>query len=108
MKGVLYLSEMVQLNPLFGYPLNTDTSLLQTVFFVPGETQEKKNGFLFLDILGYLKNTHKNPKFGRVRQVPVRELGWKFSGWDLSHFAKFGIFMGALKHPKMGIRYFFL
>ena len=27
--------------------------------------------FPFLDILGYLKNTHKNPKFGRVRQVPV-------------------------------------
>ena len=32
----------------------------------------KNNGFPFLDILGYLKNTHKNPKFGRVRQVPVR------------------------------------
>ena len=30
----------------------------------------KNNGFPFLDILGYLKNTHKNPKFGRVRQVP--------------------------------------
>ena len=29
----------------------------------------KNNGFPFLDILGYLKNTHKNPKFGRVRQV---------------------------------------
>ena len=34
-----------------------------------------------------LNNTHKNPKFGRVRQFPV---------WDLSHFAKFGIFMGIL------------
>ena len=53
----------------------------------------KNNGFPFLDILGYLKNTHKNPKFGRVRQVPIRELGWKFPGWDLSHFAKFGIFI---------------
>ena len=50
----------------------------------------------FLDILGYLKNTHKNPKFGRVRQVPIRELGWEFPGWDLSRFAKFGIFMGIL------------
>ena len=49
-----------------------------------------------MDILGYLKNTHKNPKFGRVRQVPIRELGWEFRGWDLSHFAKFGIFMGIL------------
>jgi len=35
----------------------------------------KNNRFPFLDILGYLKNTHKNPKFGRVRQVPIRELG---------------------------------
>ena len=56
----------------------------------------KNNRFPFLDILGYLKNTHKNPKFGRVRQVPTRELGWEFSGWDLSHFAKFGILMGIL------------
>ena len=38
-------------------------------------SQEKNNGFPFLDLLGYLKNTHKNPKFGTVRQVPVRELG---------------------------------
>ena len=45
-----------------------------------------------MDILGYLKNTHKNPKFGRVRQVPTRELGWEFPGWDLS----LGIFMGIL------------
>ena len=56
----------------------------------------KNNGFPFLDILGYLKNTHINPKFGKVRQVPIRELGWEFPGWDLSHFAKFGIFMGIL------------
>ena len=56
----------------------------------------KNNRFPFLDILGNLKNTHKNPKFGRMRQVPIRELGWEFPGWDLSHFAKFGIFMGIL------------
>ena len=56
----------------------------------------KNNGFPLLDILGYLKNTHKNPKFGRVRQVPIWELSWEFPGWDLSHFAKFGIFMGIL------------
>ena len=68
----------------------------------------KNNRFPFLDIFGYLKNTHKNPKFGRVRQVPIRELGWEFPGWDLSHFAEFGIFMGTLKYPKMGIRHFFL
>ena len=53
----------------------------------------KNNGFPFLDIFGYLKNTHKNPKFGRVRQV---QLSWEFPAWDLSHFAKFGIFMGIL------------
>ena len=58
----------------------------------------KNNGFPLLDILGYryLKNSHKNPKFGRVRQVPIWELSWEFPGWDLSHFAKFGIFMGIL------------
>ena len=54
--------------------------------FITGKT----NGFSFLDILGYLKNTHKNPK------VPTWELSWEFPGWDLSHFAKFGIFMGIL------------
>ena len=29
----------------------------------------KNNRFPFWDILGYLKNTHKNPNFGKVRQV---------------------------------------
>ena len=56
----------------------------------------KNNGFPFLDILGNLKNSRKNPKFGRVRQVPIRKLDWEFPGWDLSHFAKFGIFMSIL------------
>ena len=56
----------------------------------------KNNGFPFLDILGYLKNTHKNPKFGKVRQVPTREFPTKFPDWDLSHSSKFGIFMGIL------------
>ena len=60
------------------------------------EITGKNNGFPFLDIFGYLKNTHKNTKFGSVRQVPIRDLGWEFPGWDLSHFAKFGIFMGIL------------
>ena len=64
-------------------------------FFIP-VSQEKNSRFPFLDILGYLKNTNKNPKFGRVKQVPVRELGWEFPGWELSHFAKFGIFIGIL------------
>ena len=77
-----------------------------------GSITEKNNRFPFLDILGYLKNTHKNPTFGRVRQVPIRELGWEFPCWDLSHCGKFGIFMGyslnTLKYPNMGFRYFFL
>ena len=49
------------------------------------QEHREKNGFPFLDILGYLKNTHKNPKFGRVRQVPIWELSWEFPDWDLSH-----------------------
>ena len=56
----------------------------------------KNNGFPFLDILRYLKNTHKNPKFGKVRQVPTREFPTKFPDWDLSHSSKFGIFVGIL------------
>ena len=56
----------------------------------------KNNGFPFLDILGYLKNTHKNPKFGKVRQVPTREFPTKFPDWDLSHSSKFEIFVGIL------------
>ena len=56
----------------------------------------KNNGFPFLDILGYLKNTHKNPKFGKVRQVPTREFLTKFPDWDLPHSSKFGIFVGIL------------
>ena len=56
----------------------------------------RNNGFPFLDILGYLKNTHKNSKFGKVSQVPTREFPTKFPGWDLSHSSKFGIFVGIL------------
>ena len=74
---------------------NKDSFLYVLIVFLIIYTG-KNNGFPFLDILGCLKNTHKNPKFGRVRQVPIRELGWEFPGWDLSHFAKFGIFMGIL------------
>ena len=56
----------------------------------------KNNGFPILDILGYLKNTHKNPTFGKVRQVPTGEFPTKFPYWDLSHSSKFGIFVGIL------------
>ena len=60
------------------------------------DTTGKNNRFPFLDIFGYLKNTHKNPKFGKVRQVPTREFPTKFPDWDLSHSSKFGIFVGIL------------
>ena len=56
----------------------------------------KSKGFPFLDILGYLKNTHKNPKIGKVRQVQTMEFPTKFPDWDLSHSSKFGIFVGIL------------
>ena len=54
-----------------------------------------------MDILGYLKNTHKNPKFGRVRQIPIREFPTKFPNWDLSHSPKFGILWVFFKYPKI-------
>ena len=77
-------------------PLNLklDTRL-HTIFDTVPYTG-KNNRFPFLDILGYLKNTHENPKFGEVRQVPTGEFPTKFSGWDLSHSSKFGIFVGIL------------
>ena len=71
------------LSPSVYRPLNKS----QCMAFFTG----KNNGFPFLDIFGYLKNTHKNPKFGKVRQVPT-----KFPDWDLSHSSKFGIFVGIL------------
>ena len=44
------------------------------------ELTGKNNRFPILDVLGYLKNTNKNPKFGKVRQVPTREFPTKFPG----------------------------
>ena len=58
----------------------------------------------FLDIFGYLKNTYKNPKFSKVRQVPTREFPTKFPDWYLSHSSKFGIFVLI---PKNGNTLFF-
>ena len=61
----------------------------------------KNSRFPFLDILEYLTNTHKNTKFGKVRQVPTREFPTKFSDWDLSHSSKFRILWGFFKYPKI-------
>ena len=52
-----------------------------------------------IPIFGYFrvfKDTYKNPKFGKVRQVPTREFPTMFPDWDLSHSSKFGIFVGIL------------
>ena len=89
--------------------LQTSLSLLELL--VNNLVTGKNNRFPLLDILRYLKNTHKNPKFGKARQVPTREFPNKFPDWDLSHSFKFGIFVGSsfntLKYPKTGICYFF-
>ena len=71
----------------------------------------KRNGFPFLDILGYLKNTHKNPKFGKEtspnqvipNQVPWLGLVSLFKIWNFCRYS-----LNSLKYPKMGIGYFFL
>ena len=49
------------------------------------------------------KNTHKNPKFERVRQVPIRELGWEFPDWDLSHFKSVIFFLSIYSVPSICI-----
>ena len=63
-------------------------------------------------ILGYLKNTQKNLKFGKVRQVPTRGFPTKFPDWDSVSFFQIWDFCGhslnTLKYTKMGICYFFL
>ena len=75
------------------------------------ELTGKNNGCPFLDILTYLKNTHKNPKFGKVRQIPTREFPTKVPDWDLSHPSKLGGFLWVFfKFPKIsknGNRLFF-
>ena len=74
---------------------------IRTTAMVTATVTGKNNGFPILDILGYLENTHKNPKFGRVRQIPIREFPTKFPNWDLSHSPEFGIFWVFFKYPKI-------
>ena len=47
-----------------------------------GTTQEKNNRFPFLDILGYLKNTHKNPNQGTWLGIPWLGLVSLCQIWD--------------------------
>ena len=61
----------------------------------------KNNRFPFLDIFGYLKNTHKKPKFGRVRQVPTGNLvGNSLVGTCLT-LPKLGFLWVFFKYPKV-------
>ena len=62
-----------------------------------------------MEILGYLKNTHKNPKFGRVSPNQGTWLGIPWLGlvslcqiWDFC-----GCSLNTLKYPILGICYFF-
>ena len=57
--------------------------------------------FPILDILGYLKNTHKNPKFGKVRQVPTREFPTKFPDWTCLTLPNLGFLWVFFKYPKI-------
>ena len=77
------------------FPQELTKQMPSKVLFV-GKFTGKNNRLPILDILGYLKNTHKNPKFGKLRQDPIRKFPTKFPGWDLSHSSKFGIFVGIL------------
>ena len=61
----------------------------------------KNNRFPFLDILGNLKNTHKNPKFGRVRQVPIWELSWEFLVGTCLTLPNLGFLWVFFKYPKI-------
>ena len=69
--------------------------------FVRYVSQEKITDSQYWIFLGQLKKSHKNPKFGKVRQVPTREFPTKFPDWDLSYSSKFGIFVVFFKYPKI-------
>ena len=50
-------------------------------------------------MFGYFRKFKEYPQKSQIwksETSPNQELGWEFPGWDLSHFAKFGIFMGIL------------
>ena len=55
-------------------------------------TQEKITGSHFW----VFKEYPQKSQIWKSETSPIWELGWEFPGWDLSHFAKFGIFMGIL------------
>ena len=76
-------------------------------------TTGKNNRFPFLDILGYLKNTYKNPKFSWKSETGPNQGTWLGIPWlgldslcQIWDFYRYSL--NTLKYPKMGIRYFFL
>ena len=79
---------------------------VKLTFFAPWKSGPtihtgKNNGFPFLDIFGCLKNTHKNPKFGKVRQVPTREFPTKFPDWTCLTLPNLGFLWVFFKYPKI-------
>ena len=67
----------------------------------------KNNWFSFLDILGYLKNTHKNPKFGKSQPGNSQPSFLIGTCLTLLNLGFYGYSLNTLKYPKMGICYFF-
>ena len=66
-----------------------------------------------MDFLGYLKNTHKNPKLEEWDKSQLGNQTWLEIPWlglvSLCQIWDFyGYSLNTLKYPKMGIRYFFL
>ena len=73
--------------------------------FVTGNTG-KNNGFPFLDILGYLKNTHKIPNLEeRHESQPGNLVGNSLVGacLTLPNFGFFGYSSKTLKYPILRI-----
>ena len=70
-------------------------------YVINANIHRKNNGFPFLDILGYLKNTHKNPKFGKVRQVPTREFSTKSLVGTCLTLPNLGFLWVFFKYPKI-------
>ena len=61
----------------------------------------KNNGFPFLDILGYLKNTHESPKFDKVRQVPTGNSQPSSLVWTCLTLPNLGFLWVFFKYPKI-------